>query len=185
MPNTPAAIGVGPPAAGGALLELSDDAVGSGLNLEGARASAGPKLVIGTPIITAGAAAVVALDRSGACPALLLSDAVVGQSAELPRHAAFPVVIERLCRLLANENSAPAIISADRAAADPLWTGPPNAPASDTLTVADRPQPNDAVAAAATAPAGRWRRNVSDALLAGAAVLLAVESLLWARKKIA
>ncbi len=119
---------------------------GRGLSLEGSVAAGPVPATPGAAVLTAGPATLASLDQTPTRRTLYLSGGLVAATADLPRRAAFPVLLDRLCRELVGRPSPPSTVAASRAAQDPLWPGPPESPAG-------------AAAAAARRPAGRRARH--------------------------
>ncbi len=161
---------------------------GRGLSLEAA-AARGPALdTPGAAVLTAGGATLASLDQTPGRRTLYLSGGLVGPTADLPRRAAFPVLLERLCRELVGRPSPPSTVAALRAAQDPLWPGPPERPTgAATVTLPDDPPVTAAVVgddlgggAETAARHVPWVEVVLGAALA----LTVVEALLLAARKI-
>ncbi len=161
---------------------------GRGLSLEDGTADGSVLTTPGEPVLTAGPAAVASLDRTPACRTLYVARGLLDPSADLPRRAAFPVLLDRLFHELVSRSSPALAVAALRSAEDPLWPGPPDAPAPTEHPVALPDPPPLALAATAgpapmAASAGRrvpWAQLVLGVALA----LMVVESLLLAAKKI-
>ena len=166
-------------------LRLGELPLVKGLTLEGAVASEGPALnQTGSAVLTTGSTILADLDLSRHLPTLTLSASVVSPTADLPRHAAFPILIKRLCDALTGRSNEPVALCQSRWASDPLWTGPPQLPAVDPQAVFDPPSPPAAHVALPAVQSERWSPRWSDIILAGAFMLLTVESLLYAARRI-
>ncbi len=174
----------------GSPLRFAEISFTQGLALEGAAAADGVALEnSGTPVLFAGPDVVAAETRSGTHHTLTLSNAIVGPLASLPRHAVFPVVLARLCDALVDRKESPVVLSASRAAADPLWPGSPASESANLSIVSDRPLV--AMTATSTPPTSNnargdrgWMWHWQDVVLAAALMLLLVESVLQVKKKI-
>jgi hypothetical protein len=168
---------------------------GSGLSLEDSPAM-GPTLDpalarSGVAVLTAGRATLASLAKTPARRTLYLSSGLVALTADLPRRAAYPVLLERLCRELIDRSSPPLMIGALRAAQDPLWPGPPEMPHQTApLTLPDQP-PSAAAGVvgsgndAATGPAVAGLQILWTELVLGLALILTIiETILHANRRI-
>jgi hypothetical protein len=97
------------------------DPLTAGLDLEGAVSAGGPAVSGGQPILWAGGRVVASIDP--AARAASFSTAVTGDAADLPRHAAFPVLLARVFRRLGGRTELPPVVPASRLVTDPLWRG--------------------------------------------------------------
>ncbi len=179
--NDGAAVTVGAPLA----FATGADDLSRGLELERATAADGPAIDQhgGETLLTAGGATVASIDRSSPIPTLWLSTAIVGDHADFPRHAVFPIWLARTCEALAGHSTSDTFAVTElRRADDPLWAGPSDVPAANIGTVAD------ALAESSKATPDylldapslfRW----ADLALVGALVLFLVDSLLHAAKR--
>ena len=159
------------------------------IDFEGATANAEPSLPPAVrPVLVAGPATVAGFEQTDDGPRLYLSSALIDEAADMPRRAAFPVLMQRLCAKLAGWHAAAPVVAAQRVAQDPLWPSPPSTPPTElTVTkVFDPPvtaPPGGAAALPRVTPhamAWRW----TPALLIGSLLLLAVEGFLLASKRI-
>ena len=177
-------VGAGKGVAAGSALNLAEASAVRGLDLENATAVDGPALP-GDLLqqLTAGGATVAGVTRGTGLPTLYLSSSIVGPAAELPKHAAFPVLVGRLCDALLGRGNGSIAVAIARTAQDPLWTGPADAPATHAVTVADRPPSGQTVAALplerALSPMP-WTAIV----LLGALTLVSVDAALRVARKI-
>lgn len=136
------------------------------------------------PVLHAGDAVVAAFTKAGPSAELRLSSALWNVGSDLPKKAAFPVLLQRLGRQLAGWSET-ASIDAERALADPLWSD--NNDVRPTLVYARPEEPRTATTPAADsvppAPTGR-PFPVLDVILTAALTLLVFEGLLFAARKI-
>lgn len=153
--------------------------------LERARVQSVAAALPGTPLLTAGRWPAVGLERQADGATLCLSDSLVNDQADLPRRAAFPVLMQRWCDQLVGRQTATVSIPWQRSAEDPLWAGPGDVAVRQTIAVADTPAapPNES-AALATPGDIRWQMPWAEIVLGGALVLAVVEGLLFAARKI-
>ena len=158
---------------------------GRGLSLEGSSAR-GPALAVpGVPVLTAGRATLATLDETPAHRTLYLSGGLVAPAADLPRRAAYPVLLERLCRELVGRPSPSPIVSALRGAQDPLWPGPPDEPAGPApVALPDAPPMVLAVGSVNVATAETRHVPWAEVVLGLALALAIVETLLLAARRI-
>ncbi len=155
-----------------------------GLSLEGSVAAGPVPATPGVAVLTAGPATLASLDQTPTRRTLYLSGGLVAATADLPRRAAYPVLLERLCRELVGRPSPPSTVAASRAAQDPLWPGPPESPAgAAAVTLPDDPPVKSATDVTAAATVGRhvpW----AEVVLGTALALTVVEAALFAARKI-
>jgi hypothetical protein len=156
------------------------------IDFEGATSTASQSVpVTATPLVVTDAVTAAGLEATASGPRLYLSAGLVAESADLPRHAAFPVLIERLVGELAGWHAGGPVVSARRIASDPLW--PPARSTDPAATVVFDAPPSAVPDNAANMPpisdaAPHWPWG--DLLLLSGFVLLTAEGLLLAGKKI-
>ncbi|MGC4031943.1 MAG: hypothetical protein QM754_09465 [Tepidisphaeraceae bacterium] len=141
----------------------------------------------GVALMRTGDISVASIDTTAKLPTLYLSAGLLDEQAELPRRAAFPVLISEWCGRLLSQPATSVAVPWLRSAEDPLWLRP----SSDALprtavTVADHPTENvtDHSVATVTPPAAHRSIPLKQTLLSIALLLLAVEGFLLARRKI-
>jgi hypothetical protein len=162
-----------------------DQPLTAGLDFEDAITAAGPAVPSDDPIpiLRAGDSVVASFDPAN--HTAYLSSALVNDPADLPRRAAFPVLLNRLFRTLSGWTELPPSMPASRILNDPLW----QAAAAPGSPIAFAEITNNAPPAHETAPppsktfsfriqsSPRWA-------LAAALLLLTFEGVLLARRKI-
>lgn len=159
------------------------------LDFEGATASGRSAIPPAAQrLLVAGDQTSAAIDRTPDGPTLYLSSALVDETADLPRRAAFPVLIDRLTGELIGRRAAPLAVSARRVAQDPLWPDPA-ALLLATNVVHDAPLTSSAEPAASPAgPPPEFAAHYDwpwvTILTAVALIMLLVQSLFVAAKKI-
>jgi hypothetical protein len=163
----------------------ADQPLVADLNFEDAVTAAGPVVPSENllPILRAGDAVVASLDSVSRT--VYLSSALVNEPAELPRRAAFPVLLTRAFRRLAGWTELPLAVPACRLINDPLWQR--TAGASEAIGVDEIPPKVIKLAELAETHARGTHRDFSLLprwCLAFALALLTFEGALLARRKI-
>ncbi len=170
----------------GAKLRFAAD-TDEGLTLDDIVLAAGPALSENaSPVLRAGDVVVAAMNKSlDSRRELRLSSALWDTGSNLPKKAAFPVLMQRFSRQLAGWSEARSL-PGDRILADPLWADderqfqtlvysrPPEAAARSAVPVVEE--------TTAETAKGSW--PVLELLLAAALTLLTAEGLLLATRKI-
>jgi hypothetical protein len=187
------------PAASPAPLELQSGVITvDDLELEGAIAGAGPALsnlpVDQKTIVRAGPAVLASINVSETGRTLDFSTALC--DGDLPRRAAFPILLQRLCRVLIGWTDAAPAVAAERVVADPLWPGGSEVLQQNRPVVVFQrlagPSGEPVASSVAKAQGGQahppyaistWFRPWELALIAAMALLI-VEGLLYAARKI-
>lgn len=160
------------------ILKAADDRL-SGLKFESVRVVSPGGLPGGvTPVLNAGGEAVAAFADDGRT--LLLSEALLGSDADLPRHAVFPVLLRRLCDRLVGDTPAPPAVTLDRHALDPLW---PTRSADLTLVKTAVPETQESSLGPPAVTSGVWP-DFATLLLCGALFIVVIDCLLWAARKV-
>lgn len=169
-------------------LTFGDSPLVTDIALEGAAATGGPALPdTGIVLLKAGEIPVATLGEVAGLRTLSLSSALLADTADLPKRAAFPVLLGRLAADLAGWSDAQPVVTSLRAVEDPLWrsqtptaiTTVHSAPPEVTVASTDVTDIAPTVSAGFTAGL-RW----VEVLLGGALTLLVVEGLLLAARKI-
>ena len=129
----------------------------------------------GSVLLWAGDAPAMTLSADGRI--LYAARQAVIESSDLVRCAAFPTLMKIACDRLASNASAPPVITAERAAADPVWAISAGNVYAASTAVAEVPR-NDVVISSIYHP------NWPVLLFEAAGILLAIQAMLWATGKV-
>ena len=136
----------------------------AGLDFEGAATAAGPAVptTSAVPLLRAGKAVVASYEASR--NTVYVSSALVDGAAELPRRAAFPVLMGRLFHTLAGWTEMPPVVPAARLVNDPLWR-PDGAIGVGEITAAAAAAPVPPTAGSRTVDPLPWALGLAFGLL--------------------
>ncbi len=113
---------------------------GQQLSLDGATARmSGTMLPQGDPVLYAGAKPVITFQKRPDKNVVYICAGLLGANAELPKVAAYPVLMNRLFNELVGRRAEPVTVSRLRNALDPLWPMPNDHSFKSRVTVADAP----------------------------------------------
>jgi hypothetical protein len=132
-----------------------------------------------TILLTAGDCPIVSLAAHGNPPVFYILASAITPDAPLPRLAAFPILINRLCNNLTRTSPASPVVTSQRHIQDPLWNSPATVALVDTISEIPKPT-YDSLHSNKTGGLD-W----SQLSLAAGIGLLLLAAILFARKRIA
>jgi hypothetical protein len=134
-----------------------------------------------TILLSAGDCPIVSQSTQGSSPVFYILASAITPDAPLPRLAAFPILIKRLCNNLTRTSPASPVVTSQRHIQDPLWNSPSTVALVETNPFPELPKPTDNSLHSSKPNGLDW----SQLSLAGVIGLLLLEATLFARKRIA
>jgi hypothetical protein len=132
-----------------------------------------------TILLSAGDCPIVSLSTQGNSPVFYILASAITPDAPLPRLAAFPILINRICNNLTHTTPASPVVTSQRHIQDPLWNSPATVALVDTIS--EIAKPTDDSMHSYKSGGLDW----SQLSLAAVIGLLLLEAFLFARKRIA